>query len=87
MFKKLFICLTLLTLPVHANEYPCDPANPTIGYYSEGPADYEPYPGIAYESSYTTTQIVTAVVVSAAFIAIIAVALTNTPGGNSHSCH
>lgn len=87
MFKRLFLCLTLLTLPIHANEYPCDPANSTIGYFSEGPCDYEPYPGVAYENAFTTTQIVTSIVVGAAVVAIIAVALTNTPGNNGHNGH
>jgi hypothetical protein len=87
MLKRLFLCGAILALPLHANEYPCDPANCTVGYFSEAPPDYEPYPGTAYESSFTTTQIVATVVVSAAVIAIIAVALTNTPGGNSHCCH
>lgn len=87
MFKRLFLCGALLSLPMHAQEPPCTPTNLTVGYFSEGPSEYEPYPGTAYENAFTTTQIVIAVGVSVAVIAIIAIALTNTPGGNSHQCH
>ncbi|MBA3238201.1 MAG: hypothetical protein H0T62_07645 [Parachlamydiaceae bacterium] len=89
MIKRLLLCGAVLSLQLHAIDYPsdCDPAHSTIGYFSETPSYYEPYPGTAYESSFTTTQIVTSVVVGAAFIALIAVAFTNTPGDNTHHGH
>lgn len=46
---------------------------------------YEAYPGLAYETSISTIQIVTTVVVGVALIALIVVAFKNTPC-NSH-CH
>jgi hypothetical protein len=47
--------------------------------------DYEKYPGYAYESSISTAKIVTTIVVGAAFIAVVAVLLVNTP--KSGCCH
>jgi hypothetical protein len=46
---------------------------------------YEAYPGIAYESSITTIQVVTTVIVGVALISLIVVAFKNTPC-NGH-CH
>ncbi len=51
---------------------------------------YEAYPGMAYESSISTIQIVTTVVVGIALITIIVVAFKNTPcnsNGNGHYGH
>lgn len=65
---------------------PTGPINATQTY----PADYPPYPGIAYERSVSTAQIVTAVLVGTAFFVIVGIALTNTPkhhGRHSHHCH
>lgn len=46
---------------------------------------YEAYPGLAYEDSISTFQVVTTAVVGIALIALIVVAFKNTPC-NSH-CH
>lgn len=88
MLKKLLVIGTLLTLPLQGKSVPdleC-PAYPVLDAADGYPAPYEAYPGIAYESSYTTTQLVTTVVVAVAFFAIVGVALTNTPG-HHHGHH
>ncbi len=52
---------------------------------------YEAYPGLAYETSISTIQIATTVVVGIAIIAVIVVAFKNTPCNRNNSqnghCH
>lgn len=87
MLQRLFLIAALLALPLNAAEedlacleYPV--LNASDGY----PADYESYPGIAYERSISRAQIATTVVVGVAFFTIVGVALTNTPSNHGHHC-
>lgn len=86
MLKKMMIALAMLTSPLHGENYDLScPDYPTYDDTEGCPVPYEAYPGIAYEHSFTTTQLAVAVVVSVIFFTIVAVALTNTPCG--HHCH
>lgn len=60
---------------------------PCINASQTYPEPYPPYPGIAYEHSYTTAQIVTTIVVATAFFVIVGIALTNTPKHCGKNCH
>ena len=89
-------CLLISPLyGVRVIETDCEAPDSQENAFRSYPVDYPPYPGIAYETSYSTAQLVTAVLVGTAFFVIVGVALTNTSknhgknchGKNSHSCH
>lgn len=89
MFRWALLVVMFFSLTLQASMPPNHSADrcESIEYGKSYPQDYEKYPGIAYERSLSTAQVVTAVVVGIAFVATVAVLLVNTPHGHHHNHH
>jgi len=85
MLNRFLTIFVLLIQPLHGQVDLHTPTNEPSKCTEETPFVYEPYPGIGYENTVRCSDLAATVVILGAFIAILAVALSNSPCHTSHS--